>query len=103
MAEAIHRDFYTHDTCGTQGASILKAAEAGVDIADAAIASMSGLTSQPNLNTLVSHLKGGERDTGLDQDVLNRIADYFEDVRRFYYVFESDMKAGTAEVYEHEM
>ena len=95
--------FHTHDTCGIQSASILKAAEAGVDIADAAIASMSGLTSQPNLNTLVAHLKGGERETGLDQVALNRIADYFEDVRRFYYVFESDMKAGTAEVYEHEM
>ena len=95
--------FHTHDTCGTQGASILKAAEAGVDAADMAIASMSGLTSQPNLNALVSQLGGGPRDTGLDLTALNKIGDYFENVRKFYYPFESDMKAGTAEVYEHEM
>lgn len=95
--------FHTHDTCGTQGAAILKATEAGVDVADAAIASMSGLTSQPNLNTLVAQLRGGPRDTKLDLDSLNRIGDYFENVRKYYYPFESDMKAGTAEVYEHEM
>ncbi|MEI6234426.1 MAG: pyruvate carboxylase [Planctomycetota bacterium] len=95
--------FHTHDTSGTQGASILKATEAGVDIADMAIASMSGLTSQPNLNTIVSQLKGGTRDTKLDLGALNTIGDYFENVRKFYYPFESDMKSGTAEVYEHEM
>ncbi|HLX63215.1 MAG TPA: pyruvate carboxylase [Planctomycetota bacterium] len=95
--------FHTHDTCGTQGAAILKAGEAGVDIADMAIASMSGLTSQPNLNAIVSQLKGGPRDTGLDIPSLNKIGDYFENVRKFYYPFESDMRAGTAEVYEHEM
>jgi pyruvate carboxylase len=95
--------FHTHDTSGTQATAILKAAEAQVDIADMAIASMSGLTSQPNLNSLVTDLRDHERRTGLNIDALNRIADYFEDVRRFYHPFESDMKAGTASVWEHEM
>jgi len=95
--------FHTHDTSGTQASSILKAAEAHVDIADMAIASMSGLTSQPNLNSIVATLRDNERDTGLNSNALNKIADYFENVRKFYYPFESDMKAGTAEVYYHEM
>ncbi|MCZ7649205.1 MAG: pyruvate carboxylase [Planctomycetota bacterium] len=95
--------FHTHDTGGCQSAAIVKAAEAGVHIADMAIASMSGLTSQPNLNSLVAVLKDGPRDTGLDLAALNRVADYFEQVRKFYYPFESGMQAGTAEVWEHEM
>jgi pyruvate carboxylase len=95
--------FHTHDTSGTQPAAIVKAAEAGVDIADMAIASMSGLTSQPNLNSLVAVMRDNERNTGLDVDALNRISEYFENVRKFYYPFESDMKAGTADVWYHEM
>ena len=95
--------FHTHDTSGTQGAAIIKATEAGVDIADMAIAGMSGLTSQPNLNSLVATLRDHERDTRLDLDVLNKVAEYFEEVRKFYYPFESDMKSGTAEVWYHEM
>ena len=95
--------FHTHDTSGTQPASILKASEAGVDIADMAMASMSGLTSQPNLNSMVAALRDHGRDTGLDLDALNEISAYFEHVRPLYYPFESDMKAGTAEVWFHEM
>ena len=60
--------FHTHDTSGVQAAAVLKAAEAGLDIADAAMASMSGLTSQPNLNSLVEALRFTPRDTGLDHD-----------------------------------
>ena len=95
--------FHTHDTGGVQSATVLKASEAGVQIVDLAIASMSGLTSQPNLNSLVAVLRDHPRDTGLDLDALNLIADYFETVRKFYYPFESDMRAGTAEVWCHEM
>lgn len=95
--------FHTHDTSGGQAASILKAAEAGVDIVDCAVASMSGLTSQPNLNSVVGVLRDGDRGTGLDLKAFNRISDYFETVRKYYYPFESDMRAGTAEVWEHEM
>ena len=58
--------FHTHDTAGIQAASILKAAEADLDIADAAMAPLSGGTSQVNLNTLVEALRFTPRDTGLD-------------------------------------
>ena len=95
--------FHTHDTSGVQTATIVKASDAGVDIADMAMASMSGLTSQPNLNSLVAALRDNERDTKLDLNACNDIAAYFEDVRKFYYPFESDMKSGTAEVWYHEM
>ncbi len=95
--------FHTHDTSGINAASVLRASDAGVDIADAALASMSGMTSQPNLNSLVAALQHTPRDSGLNLDVLNRLSNYWEAVREQYYPFEEGMKAGTAEVYHHEM
>jgi len=95
--------FHTHDTSGLNAASILKAAESGVHAADGAIASMSGTTSQPNLNSVVAALKHTERDTGLDLDALNTCADYWETVRTWYRPFDNAPPAGTAEVYIHEM
>jgi pyruvate/oxaloacetate carboxyltransferase len=56
--------FHTHDTSGVNAGSVLRAADAGVDIADAALASMSGMTSQPSLNGIVAALRNTERDTG---------------------------------------
>ena len=76
---------------------------AGVDVADGAIASMSGTTSQPNLNSIVAALAHTERDTGLDLDALNQCADYWEVVREYYAPFDTGPKSGTAEVYLHEM
>jgi pyruvate carboxylase len=95
--------FHTHDTSGIQAASILKACEAGVDAVDLAIASMSGCTSQVNLNSMVAVLQSQPRSPGLDLASLNQISDYFEEVRKWYYPFESELRAGTSEVYEHEM
>jgi pyruvate carboxylase len=95
--------FHTHDTSGLNAASILKAADAGVHAADAAVASMSGQTSQPNLNSIVAALKNTPRDTGLDLDALNQCADYWETVRTWYEPFDTSPKSGTAEVYLHEM
>ena len=95
--------FHTHDTSGINAASILKASEAGVHAADGAIASMSGTTSQPNLNSVVAALQHTERDTGLDLDALNTCADYWETVRTWYRPFDNAPPAGTAEVYIHEM
>ena len=95
--------FHTHDTSGINASSVLRANDAGVDIADAALASMSGMTSQPNLNSIVAALAHTPRDTGLDLTSLNHLSDYWENVRAFYYPFEENMKAGTAEVYQHEM
>jgi pyruvate carboxylase len=95
--------FHTHDTSGNSGASVLAAIEAGVDAVDGAIDSMSGLTSQPNLGTIVADLEHGPRATGLSLAAIGEISRYWEGVRRFYRPFESDMRAGTSDVYEHEM
>jgi pyruvate carboxylase len=95
--------FHTHDTSGLNAASVLSASDAGVDIVDLAIASMSGSTSQPNLNSVSAVLASTERDPGLDFDSLNEFSDYWEEVLGFYKPFDSAPRAGTAEVYEHEM
>lgn len=94
---------HTHDTSSIQAVTYLKAIEAGVDIVDVAISSMSGLTSQPNFNSLVAILEGQVRENPVDLDSLNQFSGYWEDVREYYYPFESGLKAGTAEVYEHEI
>jgi len=95
--------FHTHDTSGINAASVLAASKAGVDIVDLAISSMSGSTSQPNLNSICSALANTERDPGLDFDSLNEFSDYWEHVLGFYQPFDSAPRSGTAEVYEHEM
>ena len=94
---------HTHDTSSIQSTTYLKAIEAGVDIVDVALASMSGLTSQPNFNSLVAALERSERENPIDLRTLNEYSNYFEAVREYYYPFESELKAGTAEVYEHEI
>ncbi|MBM3845561.1 MAG: pyruvate carboxylase, partial [Verrucomicrobia bacterium] len=95
--------FHTHDTSGVSAASVIKAAEAGVDVVDLAIASMSGSTSQPNLNSVVAALQNTPRDTGLDLDALNAFSDYWEQVRDLYKPFDTAPRTGSAEVYLHEM
>ncbi len=95
--------FHTHDTAGIQAASILSAAEVELDIADAAMAPLSGGTSQPNLNTLVEALRYLPRDTGLDAAALNDISEYWRITRQFYLPFESEALAATATLYDHEM
>ncbi|MEO6268962.1 MAG: pyruvate carboxylase [Lautropia sp.] len=95
--------FHTHDTSGAASASVLAAVHAGVDAFDAALDSMSGLTSQPNMNTILAMLQGDERDPGISHQALREVSDYFEGVRRFYAPFESDIRSGTADVYRHEM
>ncbi|MDX6767433.1 MAG: pyruvate carboxylase [Candidatus Methylacidiphilales bacterium] len=95
--------FHTHDTSGINAASVLQASDAGVDVVDLAIASMSGSTSQPNLNSVVAALQRTRRDTGLDLAALNEYADYWETVREYYRPFDTAPKTGSAEVYLHEM
>jgi pyruvate carboxylase len=95
--------FHTHDTAGGQIAALLFAAEAGVDIVDAAISSMAGLTSQPSLETLVAALQRQPRDTGLDLDLLMPHADYWRAVREQYAPFETDLRAPSPDVYLHEI
>jgi len=100
---AIPVHFHTHDTSGLNAASVLMAADAGVDIADAAIASMSGGTSQPNLNSIVEALRRTPRDTQLDVDALNECSDYWETARTYYLPFDSAPKSGSARLYQHEI
>jgi pyruvate carboxylase len=96
--------FHTHDTSGVAAASILKAAEAGVDVVDGALSSMSGTTSQPNLNSIVAALQHDPaRSTGLPFDALNRASDYWETVRAIYAPFDSAPRSGASDVYLHEM
>jgi pyruvate carboxylase len=95
--------FHTHDTSGINAASVLRAADAGVDIADAAIASMSGLTSQPCLNSIAAALRHTERDPGLDQQAIDEFSVYWAAVRELYYPFEEGLKAPGPDVYQHEM
>ncbi len=94
---------HTHDTSGGQIATLIKAADAGVDIVDCAMAAYSGLTSQPNMNSLVEMMRFQNRDTNQTMDDLSRTADYWEIVREYYSPFESIQKSSTAEVYRHEM
>ena len=94
---------HTHDTSGVNAATILKASEAGVHVADAAISSMSGTTSQPNLNSIVAALAHTERDTGLSLAALDKCSDYWETVRTYYEPFDEAPKSGSSSVYLHEM
>ncbi|MFO0789691.1 MAG: pyruvate carboxylase [Pirellulales bacterium] len=95
--------FHTHDTGGVQAAAILNAAGADLDIADAAIAAMSGGTSQPNLNTLVEALRNTPRASSLDGAVLDSISEYWREAREFYTPFESPVLAAGSDLYQHEM
>jgi len=94
---------HTHDTSSMQSATLLKAIEADVDIVDVCLSSMSGLTSQVNMNSLVAVMQGHHREQPFDLASLNEYANYWEAIREYYYPFESGLKAGTAEVYEHEI
>lgn len=105
--------FHTHDTSGIASASVLAAIAGGADAVDGAMDALSGLTSQPNLNSIVMALRGSDRDpckiggnthpSGVDSDSLREIARYWEGARRLYVPFESDIRSGTADVYRHEM
>ena len=95
--------FHTHDTSGIGAASVFAAIAAGADAVDAAMDSMSGLTSQPNLGSIVEALRFGPRDSGLDPEHVRTIAHYWGQVRKGYAAFESDNRAGASEVYVHGM
>jgi pyruvate carboxylase len=95
--------FHTHDQSGVQAAAVLLAANEGVDIADGAMAPLSGITSQPNLNSLVEAMRHTDRASGLSPAALHEAAEYWHAVRRYYQPFESGQFASSAEVYQHEM
>ncbi len=94
---------HTHDTSSIQSTTYYKAIQAGVDVIDVALSSMSGLTSQPNFNSIAAFMRGDERENKLNYQALEDHSNYWEAVRQYYYPFETELKAGTAEVYEHEI
>ncbi len=95
--------FHTHDTSGIAGATILAAADAGVDVVDAAMDAFSGGTSQPCMGSIVEALHNSERDTGMNIENLREISDYWGQVRAQYTAFESGLSSPASEVYLHEM
>ena len=95
--------FHTHDTSGGSVATVLAAVEAGVDAVDGAMDAMSGLTSQPSLGAIVAALEHTERDSGFSPGRIAPFSRYWEGVRRYYAPFEADIRAGTSDVYRHEM
>jgi pyruvate carboxylase len=95
--------FHTHDTAGVACATILAAAEAGVDAVDCAMDALSGNTSQATLGSVVEALRHTERDTGLDIGAIREISNYWEGARAHYLAFESGLQAPASEVYLHEM
>ena len=94
---------HTHDSTGNGVSTVLMSAEAGVDIVDLAIESMSSMTSQPSMNAVVEALRGSKRDTGLDFEELDELSRYYGRIRKVYEQFESDMKAPNAEIYKYEI
>lgn len=95
--------FHTHDTSGAAAASVLAAAEAGADAVDAAMDAMSGLTSQPNLGSIVEALRHGPREPDVDPEAVRTLSRYWEEVRGCYAAFEAEERAGASEVYVHGM
>lgn len=95
--------FHTHDTSGASSASVLAAVYSGVDIVDAAMDALSGLTAQPPLGSIVAALAGDERDPEIDDKAIRDMSLYWEAVRDLYAAFESDIRSGASEVYLHAM
>lgn len=94
---------HTHDTSSNGGAMLLTATQAGCDIVDTALSSVSGLTAQPNMNALLAALEGTIWDPQMDMDGLQQLANYWETCRTYYAPFESELRSGTAQVYTHEI
>ncbi|KAJ1999464.1 pyruvate carboxylase [Coemansia thaxteri] len=94
---------HTHDTAGAGVAAMLACAEAGADVVDLAIDSMSGVTSQPCMGAFVAALEGTERDTGVSGEAIQALNAYWEQTRLLYSCFDPGVKAADTSVYQHEM
>ena len=94
---------HTHDSAGTGVASMVACAQAGADAVDAAIDSMSGMTSQPSIGAILASLEGGDLDPGLDAHNLRQIDHYWAQIRLLYSPFEAGLTGPDPEVYEHEI
>jgi len=84
---------------------MIAAAEAGADVVDAAIDSMSGMTSQPSMGAIAAAFEGSEHDTGIGLKGISQLSEYWEQARGLYAPFECTvtMKSGSSDVYVHEI
>lgn len=82
----------SHATTGMSTTTNIKAAEAGIDMVDTAISSMSMTYGHSATESVVAILQGTERDTGLDLNLLEEIAAYFREVRKKYAKFEGSLR-----------
>jgi pyruvate/oxaloacetate carboxyltransferase len=94
---------HCHDTSGVATASYLKGIEAGADIIDCAISSLSSGTSQPPTETIVAMLRDTEYDTGLNLPILGEVADHFTNVRKKYRIYESDFTGVDTDVLQFQI
>ena len=94
---------HTHDSAGTGVASMVACAEAGADAVDAAIDSMSGMTSQPSIGAILASLEGTDFDSGLDAHAIRTLDAYWAQLRLTYSPFEAGLTGPDPEVYEHEI
>ncbi|PWN29439.1 pyruvate carboxylase [Jaminaea rosea] len=94
---------HSHDTAGIALSSMLACAEAGADVVDVAIDSMSGLTSQPSMGALVSALEQTGLGPGIRHEDIQNLNLYWTQVRQLYQCFEANVKASDSSVFDHEM
>jgi len=94
---------HTHSTSGNAVATLLAASQAGCDIVDGAVSSMSGLTSQPSMNAVVAALENTDRGPDISLDVLDQLGMYWQGIRSMYQVFDPGINATSTRVYEHEI
>lgn len=94
---------HSHDTAGIAVSSMLACAEAGADVVDCAIDSMSGLTSQPSMGAIVSSLEQTGLGTGISHEAIQNLNLYWAQVRTLYQCFEANVKASDSSVFDHEM
>jgi pyruvate carboxylase len=94
---------HMHDTSGNGITSYIAAVEAGVHIVDCAVGSMSGMTSQPSLESLLFAMEGSPRDPRIDPAQMEKLSVYWDTVRDWYAPFESGLKAPASDVYQHEI
>ncbi|XP_017044971.1 pyruvate carboxylase, mitochondrial isoform X2 [Drosophila ficusphila] len=96
---------HTHDTSGAGVASMLACANAGADVVDVAVDSMSGMTSQPSMGAVVASLQGTPLDTNVDLRTVSEYSAYWEQTRTLYAPFEctTTMRSGNADVYLNEI
>jgi pyruvate carboxylase len=96
---------HSHDTAGAGVASMLAAIEAGADVVDVAVDTMSGMTSQPSMGALIASLHHTDKDTGIPLSRVTEYSAYWAQARQLYGPFECTvtMKSGNSDVYDNEI